>query len=69
MPAPSLCANLVSKPREARDSMEIRVSGDVSAMIREANEQAKVGKVVALECGVFTKGYGSGMKPWGAFEA
>ena len=49
--------------------MEIRVSGDVSAMIREANEQAKVGKVVALECGVFTKGYGSGMKPWGAFEA
>jgi hypothetical protein len=69
MPAPSLCANLVSKPREARDLMEIRVSGDVSAMIREANEQAEVGKVVALECGVFTKGYGSGMKPWGAFEA
>ena len=69
MPAPSLCANLVSKPREARDSMEIRVSGDVSAMIREANKQAEVGKVVALECGVFTKGYGSGMKPWGAFGA
>jgi len=54
MPAPSLCANLVSKPREARDSMEIRVSGDVSAMIREANDRAEVGKVVALECGVFT---------------
>ena len=49
--------------------MEMRVSGDVSAMIREANEQAEVGKVVALECGVFTKGYGSGMRSWGAFEA
>ncbi len=49
--------------------MEIRVSGDVSAMIREVNKQAEVGKVVALECGVFTKGYGSGMKPWGAFGA
>ena len=49
--------------------MEIRVSGDVSAMIREANKQAEVGKVVALECAVFTKGYGSGMRPWGAFEA
>ena len=48
--------------------MEMRVSGDVSAMIREANEQAEVGKVVALECGVFTKGYGSGMKPWGALR-
>ena len=64
MPTLSLCVNLVSKPREARDSMEIRVSGD-----KGANDRAEVGKVVALECGVFTKGYGSGMKPWGAFGA
>ena len=49
--------------------MEIRVSGDVSAMAREANDQAEVGKVVALDCGVVTKGYSSGMGPWGAFEA
>jgi len=69
MRAPSLCANLVSKPREARDSMEIRVSGDVSAMVREANDRAEVGKVVALECGVFAKGYSCGMRPWGAFKA
>ena len=69
MPAPSLCVNLVSKPREARDSMEIGMSGDVSTMIREANDWAEVGKVVALGCGVFTKGYGGGMRPWGAFEA
>ena len=69
MPAPNLCVDLVSKPREARDSMEIRVSGDVSAMVREANDRAEVGKVVALEYGVFTKGYSCGMRPWGAFEA
>ena len=49
--------------------MEIRVSGDVSPMVREANDRAEVGKVVALECGVFTKGYSSGMRPREAFEA
>ena len=61
--------NLVSKPREVRDSMEIRVSGDVSTMASEAYDPAEVGKVVALECGVVTKGYSSEMGPWGAFEA
>ena len=49
--------------------MEMRVSGDVSTMAREANDRAEVGKVVVLECGVVTKGNSSGMGPWGAFEA
>jgi hypothetical protein len=44
--------------------MEMKVLGAVSMMARGANDRVEVGKVVTQECGVVTKGYTNGMRPW-----